>query len=215
MIRVLSLLAALVLLAACPLIGGEIIFDFSAGDDGGFSAAQIGVLNPWTFSGQDWRGNGTDGTSRTLFSPTLTATGGPVTFTIVHAVNFEPVWDGGVLAMQISGSPIIRITDFLQGGYNYSSLAASFPSGPGGPRWTGLANFTSIANAGDFTAGDSLVLRFQAAWDPIILIPGPNWRLSSVTVSGVEDLGTAVPEPSSAMLVVAGFGALWLARRRR
>lgn len=215
MIRVLSLLAALVLLAACPLIGGEIVFNFSAGDNGGFSAAQIGVINPWTFSGQDWRVNGTDNTNRTLLSPTLTATGGPVTVTIVHTVNFEELWDGGVLAMQINGFPITRITDFSQGGYNYSTLGASFPSGPNGPGWSSQASFTSIANAGDFTAGDSFVLRFEAAWDPFILNSGPNWRISSVTVSGVEDLGTAVPEPSSALLVVAGFGALWLARRRR
>lgn len=215
MFRAVTLLTALVLLAVGPSFGGQLIFDFSSGNNGGFSAAQLGVPNMWTFSGSDWRVNGTDNTNRTLLSPTFTASGGPVTVTISHNVSFETGWDGAALAMQVGGGPLNRVSSFSQGGYNDNSIVAPFPFGGGGPGWTGVGTYLSVANAGDLSAGTTFVLRFEAAWDVVILAANPNWRIASVTVSGVEDSGSAIPEPSTVMLVLAGLSALWLARRRR
>lgn len=215
MFRTVSLLTAFVLLTVGPGFGGQLIFDFSSGNNGGFSAAQLGVPNMWTFSGADWRVNGTDSVNRTLLSPTFTASGGPVTVTIAHNVSFETGWDGAVLAMQVDASPITRVTSFSQGVYNDDSIVATFPSGAGGPGWTGTAAYVSIANAGDLSPGTLFVLRFEAAWDGIILAANPNWRITSVTVSGVGDEGSAIPEPSTIVLVLAGVSVMWLARRRQ
>ncbi|MDZ7639228.1 MAG: PEP-CTERM sorting domain-containing protein [Bryobacterales bacterium] len=215
MFRAVTLLTALMLLAVGPSFGGQLIFDFSSGNNGGFSAAELGVPNMWTFNGDDWRVNGTGSTNRTLLGPTFIASGGAVTVTISHNVSFETTFDGAVLAMQVGASPITQITSFSQGGYNSDYIVSSFPSGYGGPGWTGVGTYLSIANAGDLSAGTSFVLRFEAAWDGSVLWADPNWRITSVTVSGIEDSGSAIPEPSTVMLVLAGLSALWLARRRR
>lgn len=215
MFRAVTLLTALVLLAVGPGFGGQLIFDFSSGNNGGFSAAQLGVPNMWTFNGDDWRVDGAYSVNRTLLSPTFSASGGPVTVTIAHSTSLEASWDGAVLAMQVGASPLTRVTSFSQGGYNYSSIVASLPSGNGGPGWSGTGTYLSIANAGDLSAGTTFVLRFEAAWDGSVLAANPNWRITSVTVSGVEDGGSAIPEPSTVMLVLAGLSVVWLAGRQR
>ncbi len=210
MFRTVSALVALVLLSALSASAGTLVFDFAGGNNGSFSAAEPLATSPWTFSGTDWQVAAGYSINRTLLSPTLVANGDPVAVTFSHITNFESGWDGGILAWQINGSPSTQVTNFSQGGYNDPSIVAFFPSaGSNAPGFSGNASFQSVANLGVLPAGTQFVLRFEAAWDGSVILATPNWRITNLTVSGVEASEAPIPEPGTVgMLLVGGLAML-------
>jgi hypothetical protein len=191
------------------------VFDFTGGNDGGFSAAEPIASSPWTFSGSNWQVAAGVTMNRTLLSPTFVASGGPITVTFTHVTNFEAGFDGGILAWQVIGSPSAQVTNFTQDGYNLGSIFAAFPStGSGAPGFSSNASFQSIADLGNVAAGTEFILRFEAAWDSSVIQAPPNWLITNVTVSGVETPDVAIPEPGTTVMLFLGGLAMVAIRYR-
>jgi hypothetical protein len=170
--------------------------------------------------GRGWFGrvvlNTTDLTSATLGVDAA----GVVSLSFDHRWAFEADttnWDGGALFLSLNGGTFAQVpgSSFTANGYNGSvgagnselTLQQAFVGTSAGH---GAGTFlTSTATLGPFAAGDTLQLRFRAAYDTNTTGGSPDWAVDNITLSNV----TVVPEPSVALL--GGLSLLGLLRRRR
>lgn len=206
----------------------SVLFDFNAGGSGWTSTFNTAAFDgPWTWGaaagaggsggwfteGQD-PGN-THANTTDLTSPALiVAASGAVTLSLDHLRNFEaPNWDGGAVYISVNGGAFTYVpnSSFTANGYNGTVASWAQGSELGGlEAWIGSSGgafVTSSANLGSFTAGDSLMVRFRAAFDENTTGGSPDWAIDNVNVTNI------VPEPAS--MTMLGLGALLLARRRR
>ncbi len=122
----------------------------------------------------------------------LPASSGGATVSVRHTWNFEATYDGGVLEVSTDGGTTFNdITSpavggvFVANGYDFA-----ISSGDGNPiagrmAWTGEPGVyvTSTARLPVALNGQTIQLRFRAAWDTAAVNPGANWRIDTVTVN--------------------------------
>jgi len=194
--------------------------DFNA-NDGGFTVTTPQAYDgPWVYNAAtgSWRqdgqqpDNGHPNTSL-LESPAIPITiSGQVGLSFVHRYSFEPDqgttgWDGGQVRVSVNGGPFTAIpgTAFSANGYNGTVTGGNNSSALAGqpafvlttPGYTSGANtagfITSVANLGNFNAGDTVRIQFMAASDtntrgPIV----PNWEIDSGALTQGGQLNVAL-----------------------
>jgi len=205
----------------------EVIYDenFDA-NNGGYTVLNQGTPSgPWQWdSGSGtWRANGSDNrgipSHSRLTSPAIAVDmDGPVELSFDHRYSFEAEYDGGAVFVSVNGGAFnqeVANDAFSENGYTYFGLIGNHDlNGLDGfngdsPGYDSGSFITSTASLGTFSAGDTLMVRFLAAWDEFTKGQEPNWQITSVTLS-------QVPEPSTLLLAVfGGFGLIALVRRRR
>ncbi|MFP6875997.1 MAG: LamG-like jellyroll fold domain-containing protein, partial [Roseibacillus sp.] len=130
-----------------------------------------------------------------LTSPLINVLGnGNVILEFDHLYNFEPAWDGGVVEMSVNGSGFTIVDDFTQhpysvelqpelaGGADYGYVGdlndVFVFSGPSG----GFVH--SVADLGNLSTGDELVIRFRGFWDwGFLQEPAPNWAIDNIGIT--------------------------------
>lgn len=230
-----AILPALILTAAMPRAGAAVTYNFNTGPSGFTATVDANFAGPWVYGAAEGVGNSggwtTDGqgpennqnllnTAR-LTSPTLTVeTNGAVIVGFDHLYSFESGggnWDGSALFMSLNGGAMTYVGSaaFTSNGYSGTVVAgnsaltnqqAFVADSPG--RAAG-SFINSVANLGNFTAGDQIQVQFMAAYDSntqgTFL---PAWEVDNVTIQGV------IPEPASAVSLLSAVGLLALRRRR-
>ena len=181
-------------------------------NDGGFTVSTGGATapdQPWTWDGSGaWTcaspgGSGPYATY--LTSPTVTvSSAGTVSLTFAHRYSMESVstfYDGGVVQISVNGGDYSTVgaTNFTANGYvglltgthALTGLAGFAGTSPG---YDTPAYITSTAYLGTFKAGDTLSIRFAAAWDANTEGTEPNWEIDSLKleVGAVGALGWAL-----------------------
>jgi hypothetical protein len=227
------LFAAATVLAITPSLDAQATFNFNA-NGGGFTVASDGpVESVWTHGATAgvggngaWFVDGTQkagaATSSILTSPALTVSStDPVILSFDHRYSFDygdgVAWDGGLIQVSVNGGAFTTVANgsFTANGYTGTNKSDGILSGEevfGGesPDYGTPAYITSTATLGAFGAGDTLQIRFVAAWNDYYIGSSPNWVVDNVSVSNV-----AVPEPQ-AYAAVFGLATLgWAAYRRR
>jgi hypothetical protein len=229
-----GLLAALVFITSMPHASAAVTYNFdgantafTATSDAVFAGpwvhsltAGVGGSGGWTTDGQGPE-NQQPNTTR-LTSPALTVeANGAVIVSFDHMYSFEAGggnWDGGALFMSLNGGAVTHVGSaaFTSNGYNGAVLGNSASTLAGQQAFVGdspsrgASTFlNSVANLGNFTAGDQIQVQFVAAYDTntqgAFL---PAWVVDNVTITGV------IPEPASTVSLL-GAGMLLALRRRR
>lgn len=229
-----GLLAALALTALMPLAGAAVTYSFDGGDSGFVATSDAVFDGPWVLGATGvggsgaWSSNGQGpensqpqlNTAR-LTSPSLTVeSSGAVILSFDHMFSFEQGggnWDGGAVFFSLNGGALSPVpgSSFSANGYNGVVVAGNsalttqeaFVQDSLG-RGDGVF-INSVANLGNFTAGDQISVQFVAAYDTNTqgnFLPG--WVVDNVTLQGV------IPEPASAVSLL-GAGMLLALRRRR
>lgn len=230
----LSLAAAMCavgLFAAAPASAAT--YDFNAGG-GGFSVTNFNdpFDGPWVYgAGSGVGGSGgwsTDGQgpelgrapSTYLTSPAIPITAaGAVTMSFDHRYSFEvDAWDGGAVFVSLNGGAFTKVpgASFTANGYNGNvrpGSASELQSTEGfietSAGYGGGVFQTSSASLGSFAAGDSLQVRFTAAFDTNTTQGTPDWVIDNVIVN------TPIPEPTSLLLLATAGAAIAVAVRRK
>jgi hypothetical protein len=230
----LSLAAALCavgLFAAAPASAAT--YDFNAGG-GGFSVTNFNdpFDGPWVYGATSGVGGSggwsTDGQgpelgrapSTYLTSPAIPITAaGEVQLSFDHRYSFEVgAWDGGALFVSRNGGAFSKVSggSFTANGYNGIVLPGSNSELQGTEAFIetsagyGEGHFlTSTANLGSYIAGDSLQIRFTAAYDTNTTQGTPDWAIDNVLVR------TPIPEPTSLLLLATAGAAIAVAARRK
>jgi len=190
-------------------------------------------LQPPVQSNYWWYPGSQNVTTNVLFSPPMTVqANGQITGNFNHRFAMESQADGGQIQFSRNGGSFNTIPENLITGQSYNASMGTFNGSEiGGQRafsstslhyYAGPAYETSNFTLGTgpppyftggtpttFNAGDTVVFRFLAANDSSVSGNLPTWDIGSLTLTNV----TVVPEPAS--LLLAGIGALALARRRR
>ena len=218
--------------AASPAMGG-IVFDFNSGNGGFASTLNTATFDgPWVYGAVGVGGSGgwsTDGQSAEishacttdLTSPSLLVlSSGNVTLGFDHRYSFEfdgTRWDGGAVFVSLNGGAFTEVpgASFTANSYG-GSVAANSASELAGqeaftaasPGYAGSTFLTSTANLGTFAAGDSLQVRFRAAYDTNTSGGSPDWVVDNVVLSNI------IPEPLTLSLLAMG-SVVVLRRRRR
>jgi hypothetical protein len=180
----------------------------------GWTTAQSGTTPPavWatTTSSPDTAPNAafTNGvatpSTNSLISPAITlpasSTGAVLTFR--NAWNFEAGYDGGVLELSTdNGTTYNDVTSpavggsFTTGGYS-GSISSSFGSPIGGQAaWTGVQStfVTTTLQLPASLNGQTVRLRFRAAWDTSTANAGANWRIDGLSIQS----GVTCPGPGT------------------
>ena len=197
--------------------------DFGA-NDGGFtvSNAAITPANGFAYSTGVWNlaGEGNLGapSSSALVSPPISVTAtGLVTLSVDHRYSFEfdgTRWDGGQIQLSVNGGAFAAVPNsaFTANGYagviaGNNALTGTLAFNDNSAGYATPAFITSTADLGSFNAGDTLNVRFLAAYDEFATASVPGWEITSVTVN-------RVPEPAAAVSGLLGLAALGLRRRR-
>lgn len=210
------------------------LFDFDSGDQGFTSTFNTAPFDgPWVRGGWGVGGTGgwaSDGQSASIGHPCTTDLTSPVininaaatvTLSFDQRYSFESAagqhWDGGAVYISVNGGDFTQVAEgsFTSNGYNGTVEAWTQGSELGGLRAftqtsDGYANgnfISSVAELGAFAGGDTIQLRFRAAFDENTSGGSPDWLLDNVNVV------QTVPEPTS--MAVLALGTLVLARRRR
>jgi hypothetical protein len=211
-------------------------FDFNS-NNGGFTSTLDGSAfdGPWVYGaaagGGGSGGWSTDGqgpeighpNTTDLTSPLLVVSStGDVLFSFDHRYSFEfdpNPWDGGAVFVSLNNGSFSEVPgeSFSANGYNGSVVANSTSLLAGQPAFTSASPgydagdfVTSIANLGSFSAGDSIQVRFRAAYDSNTSYGTPDWAIDNVALTNI------VPEPSTfALAAFAALGLLIAARRER
>lgn len=208
----------------------QIVFDFSASDQGWAAAVESGsATNPfhWSATGGSggsgaWVTEGVQAVSvKTLTSPTfnLQATGS-VSLTLNHLWDFEAtgIADGGQVLFRVNGgswTPLAR-GDFSSFGYDAGGAGISALGGADGwAKRSGCCEpefVESVASLGTFSAGDTLQIQLRAGWDISGIGGNPNWAISRVEIHSLAP----IPEPTAIGLAVgAGLLGFSLWRKTR
>jgi hypothetical protein len=188
--------------------------DFNAGDGGCTVINNRGpeFEGPWTYNAGSgsWRTAGqgpeigTPGPSTRLSCPPVAVTQpGNVRISFNHRHSFEGgSWDGGVVQVSINGGPYTTVASaaFVQNGYNGSVLGGSASELAGQsafvntqPGYASGTFVTSIADIGCARVGDTVSVRFLAAYDTNTRQGDPAWEIDSVSVVqavGAIDIAT-------------------------
>lgn len=217
-ISVVALLA--ISLMPAPSRGQLYVEDFDAGN-GGYSVTNgIGAgvpTGPWTYSpGRGtWFADGGEGVVNSVIDspPILVPDAGKLALSVLHRYNFEDDgttrWDAGQIQFSVNGEsfrPVIAQA-FLDGGYptdrtiqgNSPPLNGQYAFNNTSPGFGSDIFIPSIANLGEFSAGDSLRLRFIGSWDEaFIQTPAPNWEIDAIVLEYDNNLPDLPPDrPSS------------------
>jgi hypothetical protein len=106
-------------------------------------------------------------------------------------------------------------SSFSSNGYNGSVLpnSASQLAGQGAFVLTSAGHaagtfLTSVASLGTFSAGDTVAIRFRAAYDTNTTGGSPDWEITNVMLS-------RIPEPGSSGLLLLALAASVMRRSRR
>lgn len=207
-------------------------YDFNAG--GGFSVTNFNdpFDGPWVYGATSGVGGSggwsTDGQgpelgrapSTYLTSPAIPITAaGAVTLSFDHRYSFEvDAWDGGAVFVSRNGGAFTKVPggNFTANGYNgnvrpgsaseLQSTEAFIETSAG----YGAGQFqTSLAGLGSYVAGDSLRVRFTAAYDTNTTQGTPDWVIDNVIVN------TPIPEPTSLLMLATAGVAIAVAARRK
>jgi hypothetical protein len=175
-----------------------LIQDFADGDGGYTVDTQGTPPGPWEYDSTDkiWTAkNGNDAcgdpNSSMLISGNYVAPqDDEVTLSFVHRYSFEPTWDGGAVQVSVNGGPFTDVppTSFAANGYSDTVVGNGIMNGKmaftGDSSGYGSTNFiTSKALLGDFKKGDTIAVRFVAAWDECSTGSIPNWQIKYVALS--------------------------------
>ena len=186
--------AVVAVLSVSATFAAEVRYTFNASGDFWTTAHVSGnPANPFVHSDSAWVNNGSSTSSvKTLTSPVMTATGGPVTFTMLHAYNFErngtpDAYDGGNLRISVNGGPFTLVpgASFSSNGY------VPDIDGVDGlnfePGWNGNSGgvIQSTASLGNLAVGATIELQLAAGWDGSVVNPSPNWFIEVVEVTSV------------------------------
>lgn len=207
-------LACFVLLPAA--VRGQVYYEDFTGGDGGYTVTNgigAGVPDtPWIFSSGTWFTNGAGNAAvvnSALDSPLISVpSAGKLSLGFAHRYDFEDdgttLWDGGQVQVSVNGSPFkpVIAQQFIDGGYRTDKLILG-----NSPPLTGQYGFASksldydsgalnasVANLGAFSAGDTLQLRFMAAWDECCGPAGPQWQIGPVAVEYDNSLPDLPPD---------------------
>ncbi|MBI4748124.1 MAG: hypothetical protein HY774_06515 [Acidobacteria bacterium] len=134
--------------------------------------------------------------SSSLTSPSIAIPAGAtgLSLTFRQARNLESTFDGGVLELSTNGGANFNdVTSgavggsFAVGGYN-GTIDSGFSSPIAGRQaWTGVqaTYITSTVNLPATLAGQNIILRWQGAWDSSTANANPNWRVDTISLSGI------------------------------
>ncbi len=187
---------------AVPATAATVTFDFTSGDDGGFTTSGSPL---WTYTGTQWQTNEDDNSNSFLLSPEFTVEAdGDVNLSLDHFYDFEVRFDGGNLQVSVNAGSFDLITP--DSGYPEDLCSGSL----GSPCWTGnsFGSVTDTATIAGLSAGDTFQIRFEAGWNSLILEPNPNWAITSVEVVLPES--ESVPEPGTVVALAMVGGSLLL-----
>jgi hypothetical protein len=144
---------------------------------------------------------------------------GDVQLSFDHRYRFESgSWDGGAVFMSHNGGAFTKVAgiSFSSNGYNSAVLGNSASELAGQEAFVEASAgydagqfLTSVANLGSFAMGDSIQVRFTAAYDTNTSDASPDWAIDNVSLTN------AVPEPASILLVVSAAAAMAVAARRK
>lgn len=213
---------------------GAVTYDFNAGGDGFTSTlntaafdgpwvhgatAGVGGSGGWSTEGQSPENSHANTTD--LTSPAFVmGVAGALTLSFDHRYSFEfdgTRWDGGAVMVALNGGAFAAVpgASFSANGYNGTVAANSLSQLAGQEAFTsvsaGYANgafINSVANLGVFALGDSVQVRFRAAYDSNTTGGSPDWAIDNVSLS-------AVPEPCGFALLASALGVFAAARNRR
>jgi hypothetical protein len=197
---------------------------------GGFTAPNpnnfIGA-GVWQYAaGTGWAVNGRSRESAQLLTGVYTATGGAASFAFNHSFNFElnlfgGCFDGGVLLANVNGTGFVPVAPAVSPqsvGYRGAISTSNGSTRAGQNAFCGFPNnqqasFVNSVFTTTLDAGSTVQFAFEGVWDNQKVNSGANWTIGSVTTSGLS--ATTVPEPSTALLLAAGLGALGFTSRSR
>ncbi len=178
--------------------------DFNASNGSFTVTTPQDYAGPWVYDpgSGSWRQDGQGPeikhpTTSMLQSPTIRVdSAGKVFLKFAHRHSFEVdpgnAWDGGQVQVSRNGGPFAAVEDsaFAQNGYagrRVSRDSASILNGK--PAFTGdsvdyaTTFITSIADLGEFEAGDTVQVQFVAAGDTNTGGKIPNWQIDSVSLT--------------------------------
>jgi hypothetical protein len=219
-----------------PAATAAVTYDFNSNDGGSTSTFNTAAFDgPWGYgAGAGAGGTGgwsTEGQVAEVGHPNTTdltsallgvSAAGPVTLTFEHRWSFEADgtnWDGGAVFVSQNGGPFTQlpVLSFTAVPYNGTIAAGSASELKGLLGFVGQsagyatgAFVTSVASLGPFAAGDTLRIRFRAAYDSNTSGGAPDWAIDNVALSNADP----IPEPGAAALCVLGCLAFTAASRR-
>jgi hypothetical protein len=182
----------------------------------------------WQYAaGTGWTVNGRNRASAQLVSQQYSATGGSASFSFNHSFSFERnlfgvCFDGGLLLASINGgafAPVVPTVSASSVGYRGPISTSNGSTRAGESAFCGFPNDqqSSVVNSNFSTslaAGNTIQFAFEGVWDNSTVNSGANWRIASVTTSGLAPVST-VPEPSTYLLVGTGLSLMGVVARRR
>ena len=192
---------------------GPLTGDIASGNDDGIwrknSSVSLGDYEqttengalPWTWDGSTWSvpgtANGNANTHARLTSPDIVVSAaGNVELSFSHRYSFEADWDAGGVLISVNSGPFVQVgaASFSQNGYTFDGLLGAHALG-GGTGFNGdsadyaTGTVTSVADLGNFNAGDTINVQFLAAFDQGATGNfNPNWQIESVQVSNTAGL---------------------------
>lgn len=196
--------------------------------DGGFTVTTpLPYDGPWTYdtASGTWRQNGQQAeightTTSMLTSPAMqVGSAGRVVLTFAHRYSFEfdgNRWDGGQVRVSRNGGPFVAVagTAFTQNGYDGHRVAPGSASLLAGqeaftaesPGYL-LGYIASVADLGEFEAGDTVRVQFMAAGDTNTGGGTPNWQILSAMLRWAG-LPPAVLTAQTSLTVAGGDSTL-------
>jgi Concanavalin A-like lectin/glucanases superfamily/PA14 domain len=180
--------------------------DFNQSNGGFTVTTPRNYAGPWVYdpASGSWRQDGQAveigfPTTSFLNSPILRVSSlGRVLVSFAHRYSFEDLdshWDGGQVRVSRNGGPFVAVPDsaFTQNGYaGQRVLGISRSELKGQEAFTadsaGYTDgfITSVADLGEFEAGDTVQVQFMAAGDTNTGGKIPNWQIDSVEVDWVN-----------------------------
>ena len=179
-------------------------------NDGGLDPDSAGDTDGWQHdedSGTWFASSGLNNATATLTSPTVDVSGsGALEVSFEHVYNWEADattdYDGGAVFASINGGDFEHVPGdaFTSNGYTgviwslnpglADQEAFTGVSPDGAPDTGSLGEMVTSTFTLDVEAGDSVAVRFLAAWDPATIGPTPNWQITSLTI-GTDTVDTA------------------------